>query len=469
MPAGLSTSESGFSNDSQFSLATSASSRSAASLDFKDMPDKILLVEILSCRNLIAADKNGLSDPYVKAKMGKKDLHKTKTISKTLNPVFTSVQKNSFLISCPKLELAGAQGILVRVVDWDRGLGDDDLGWVQIQAESLYECQLQEYALNAPYGRNEDAGYVTIRTTELTEEERAQHVRGKLVTLPPPPLPAPPSEDDSPVFSGSNPTSVKDPWANAKSTTLDDTGVRTVDSDFQDRLKPPFDPDAKFFAEEEKKFRMLVAAVVVSSVVLVFLMASGVAGRSARSGEPKLDVLEQVGKEVTDPHKVRNMSIPGVSCDIPGWTDSYGYGCEYYMENKGDCERYAGEIGSNGKGPVDACCVCQKASRSNCVDLPGWIDFYEDSCDWYVENEPIGCPGEGHVNGTNNVSASEACCHCHPDGIIINEREGLHGKLSDGAVTEDTFFSIIPREAIISLIVAVAILLLCVFCCCCCF
>lgn len=40
-------------------------------------------VEIVSARGCIGADKNGLSDPYVKMAMGKKDLHKTKHINKT--------------------------------------------------------------------------------------------------------------------------------------------------------------------------------------------------------------------------------------------------------------------------------------------------------------------------------------------------------------------------------------------------
>ena len=124
---------------------------------FKDMPDKMLLVEIVSCRQLIAADKNGLSDPFVKAKMGNKEIHKTGRITKTLNPVFSAAENNSFLLTCSKVELAGAQGILIQVVDWDRGFGgDDDLGWVQVQAEDLYECKEQEYPLHPPDGQSGD-------------------------------------------------------------------------------------------------------------------------------------------------------------------------------------------------------------------------------------------------------------------------------------------------------------------------
>ena len=45
--------------------------------------DKILLVEVLSCRDLLAADKTGKSDPYVKLKLNGKDVHKTKHILQT--------------------------------------------------------------------------------------------------------------------------------------------------------------------------------------------------------------------------------------------------------------------------------------------------------------------------------------------------------------------------------------------------
>jgi len=42
-----------------------------------------LSIEIVSCRNLISRDKNGLSDPYVKIIMGGTELHKTKYVRKT--------------------------------------------------------------------------------------------------------------------------------------------------------------------------------------------------------------------------------------------------------------------------------------------------------------------------------------------------------------------------------------------------
>jgi Ca2+-dependent lipid-binding protein len=46
-----------------------------------DPSDLSLLIEIVSCQNLIQADVDGGSDPYVKVKLGDKDVHKTKYIS----------------------------------------------------------------------------------------------------------------------------------------------------------------------------------------------------------------------------------------------------------------------------------------------------------------------------------------------------------------------------------------------------
>ena len=51
---------------------------------------------------------------------------------------------------------------------------NEELGSVQISAESLYECKEQEYHLNPPPGKKEDAGYVTVRCSEITEEERIE-------------------------------------------------------------------------------------------------------------------------------------------------------------------------------------------------------------------------------------------------------------------------------------------------------
>lgn len=47
-----------------------------------------LKVHLVSGHNLVAMDKSGTSDPYVKFKQGSRLLYKSKTVHKDLNPVF---------------------------------------------------------------------------------------------------------------------------------------------------------------------------------------------------------------------------------------------------------------------------------------------------------------------------------------------------------------------------------------------
>ena len=146
-----------------------------------NVEDKILLIEIVSCRDLLVADKTGESDPYVKIKMGKKDLHRTKHILKTLNPVFTEETNNSYVLDMPAMELYGKKGIQLKVKDWDRGIrGDDDLGTVNIPADTLYNFgeDTKEFKLDPPPGKSDHAGYISIRCTEIGAEERDSRKKG---------------------------------------------------------------------------------------------------------------------------------------------------------------------------------------------------------------------------------------------------------------------------------------------------
>lgn len=47
-----------------------------------------LKIHLIEGQNLVAMDKNGTSDPYVKFKMGGRLLHKSKTLHRDLNPVW---------------------------------------------------------------------------------------------------------------------------------------------------------------------------------------------------------------------------------------------------------------------------------------------------------------------------------------------------------------------------------------------
>ncbi|XP_037928504.1 multiple C2 and transmembrane domain-containing protein-like isoform X1 [Teleopsis dalmanni] len=88
-----------------------------------------LRVHLKSGNDLVAMDKNGLSDPYVKFKVGGRLLHKSRTIHRDLNPiwdeVFTVPIEDPF------------QSIIVKVFDYDWGLQDDFMGSAKLDLTQL--------------------------------------------------------------------------------------------------------------------------------------------------------------------------------------------------------------------------------------------------------------------------------------------------------------------------------------------
>ena len=146
-----------------------------------DIDDKILLIEILSCRDLLAADKTGASDPYVKIKMDNEDLHKTDIVKKTLNPTFTEEDKNAYVLDCTAMDLYTKRGLVFKIKDWDRGLGgDDDLGTVHVPAETLYNfgTEEKEFPIDPPQGKSDAAGFLKLRCTQISAAERDERKKG---------------------------------------------------------------------------------------------------------------------------------------------------------------------------------------------------------------------------------------------------------------------------------------------------
>lgn len=126
-----------------------------------------LLVEIASCRGLLVGDFRS-SDPYVKVKLGGADVHETKHISSTLDPVFTSDYDPTFPLSVRKKELTEKGGLYFKVKDYDPGRSNDELGGVLVSAEDLLSpaaaAGAVEYKLDPPKGKKgKDAGYISIR------------------------------------------------------------------------------------------------------------------------------------------------------------------------------------------------------------------------------------------------------------------------------------------------------------------
>ncbi|CAB9497692.1 Multiple C2 and transmembrane domain-containing protein 1 [Seminavis robusta] len=135
-----------------------------------------LFIEIVSCRKLLGADKTGLSDPYVKIKLGKQDLHQTKHLEQTLEPIFEPRHNPYFVLDANPAEVRQEGGILLKVKDYDMFGKDDDLGEVLLEAKALYEAtgEKTEVKLNPPKGKAEEAGFISFRCRPATADDRVQ-------------------------------------------------------------------------------------------------------------------------------------------------------------------------------------------------------------------------------------------------------------------------------------------------------
>jgi len=92
-----------------------------------------LQVRVLAARNLIAADRGGTSDPYVKLRVGT-ERNKTRVIKKCLNPKWSEVFR--FRVANPK-----TTKLIIEVMDKDRFTSDDPLGSISIPLCKLEKGQ----------------------------------------------------------------------------------------------------------------------------------------------------------------------------------------------------------------------------------------------------------------------------------------------------------------------------------------
>lgn len=91
----------------------------------------LLSGEIIKADNVAAADRSGYSDPYAVVLVNGEKVFKTKTIKKTLNPVWNE-QFDTEILSRTSTQF------LLQVFDWDLGPGDDDfLGDVEVDLAQL--------------------------------------------------------------------------------------------------------------------------------------------------------------------------------------------------------------------------------------------------------------------------------------------------------------------------------------------
>ena len=125
-----------------------------------DPRDRILAVTLHRAAGLRAADRGGVSDPYVEVFIEgfeKDEEAKTETVKKTLNPEWAEELR----LSVPR---TGGEGraLVCHVMDWDRGSSDDFLGEAKIPAATWTAgCDEATFDLTAPTVKRKEGAAIT--------------------------------------------------------------------------------------------------------------------------------------------------------------------------------------------------------------------------------------------------------------------------------------------------------------------
>lgn len=129
-----------------------------------------LRINLISGHNLVAMDKNGTSDPYVKFKMHGRLLHKSRTVHRDLNPCWDE----TFLLPIED----PFQPINIKVFDYDWGLQDDFMGSAELDLTSLELNQSTDVVLKLidPSQPERDLGELRLAATmwPRTQEDKEQ-------------------------------------------------------------------------------------------------------------------------------------------------------------------------------------------------------------------------------------------------------------------------------------------------------
>ncbi|XP_055701211.1 multiple C2 and transmembrane domain-containing protein isoform X1 [Phlebotomus papatasi] len=130
-----------------------------------------LRIHLLSGHDLVAMDKNGTSDPYVKFKVGGRLLYKSRTVHRDLNPVWDE----TFVVPIED----PFQPINIKVFDYDWGLQDDFMGSAQLDLTSVELCRAQEIVLKLedPSRSGRTLGEIKLNITlwPRTQEDKEQY------------------------------------------------------------------------------------------------------------------------------------------------------------------------------------------------------------------------------------------------------------------------------------------------------
>ncbi|XP_073480624.1 multiple C2 and transmembrane domain-containing protein 1 isoform X3 [Aquarana catesbeiana] len=140
-----------------------------------DLGMYLLDVTLKRGNNLAARDRGGTSDPYVKFKIGGKEVFRSKTIHKNLNPVWE--EKVSLLIDNLK------EPLYVKVFDYDFGLQDDFMGSAFLDLTTLEVQSAKEVALNLKDPQHPDHVLGTIYLSVFLSQKDSVSMESPLSML----------------------------------------------------------------------------------------------------------------------------------------------------------------------------------------------------------------------------------------------------------------------------------------------
>ncbi|XP_015283207.1 PREDICTED: multiple C2 and transmembrane domain-containing protein 1 [Gekko japonicus] len=122
-------------------------------------------ITLKSGHNLAARDRRGTSDPYVKFKIGGKEVFRSKTIHKNLNPVWE--ERTSIFVEQLREQL------YIKVFDYDFGLQDDFMGSAFFDLSSLEQNRPIDVTLSLkdPHYPDDDLGTILLSVL-LTPKEQ---------------------------------------------------------------------------------------------------------------------------------------------------------------------------------------------------------------------------------------------------------------------------------------------------------
>ncbi|XP_077944734.1 multiple C2 and transmembrane domain-containing protein 1 isoform X6 [Gasterosteus aculeatus] len=136
-----------------------------------------LEVELKRGRNLAVRDRGGSSDPYVKFKLAGKEVFRSKTIHKNLNPVWE--ERTSLVLDCL------SDPLYVKVFDYDFGLQDDFMGSAYLHLESLEPHRTIPVTLELkdPQHLDEDLGFLDLSVTLTPKDSPVEERRDSATML----------------------------------------------------------------------------------------------------------------------------------------------------------------------------------------------------------------------------------------------------------------------------------------------